>query len=210
MAARCYSQRKFCGWTTDRQREAAEAERLARRAAEFGKDDAVALCTAGISLAFVVGDLDDGNALIDQALLLNPNLALAWVFGSWVKIWLGELDAAKERGARAMQLSPNDPEVLSYMQTATAYAHFLDGRHGEASTWAQTAMRRRPDLFIVCAAAASGALAGRTAEAQDAMTRLRQIDPELRVSNLKEQFPFRRLEDFETWRDGLRNAGLPE
>jgi hypothetical protein len=70
MAARCYSQRKSCGWVGDRHHEIAETERLARHAAELGKDDAVALCTAGIALAFVVGDLDDGNALIDQALTL--------------------------------------------------------------------------------------------------------------------------------------------
>ena len=33
MAARCYLQRKGFGWVTDREREIAEAERLARRAA---------------------------------------------------------------------------------------------------------------------------------------------------------------------------------
>jgi hypothetical protein len=76
MAARCYSQRKACGWMTDRLQETAEAERLAWLAAEFGKDDAVALCTAGIVLAYVVGNLDDGNALIDQALVLNPELGM--------------------------------------------------------------------------------------------------------------------------------------
>jgi tetratricopeptide (TPR) repeat protein len=105
LAARCYSQRKACGWVTDRLKETAEAERLARLAVEFGRDDAVALCTAGIVLAYVVGNLDDGNALIDQALALNPNLAWVWVFGSWVKIWLGEPEAASERGARAMRLA---------------------------------------------------------------------------------------------------------
>ena len=31
--------------------------------------------TAGIALAYVVGDIDDGAALIDRALVLNPNLA---------------------------------------------------------------------------------------------------------------------------------------
>ena len=36
MAARCYSQRKTAGWTTDRAKEVAEAERLARLAAELG------------------------------------------------------------------------------------------------------------------------------------------------------------------------------
>jgi TolB-like protein len=211
LAARCYSQRKSCGWMVDREQETTEAERLALMAVEFGKDDAVALCTAGIVLGYVVGNLDDGSALIDQALALNPNLAWAWVFGSWIKIWLGEPDVAQERGSRAMRLSSNDPEVLFFMQTAASYSHFLNGRYADALSWAQTAMRQRPDVVIsICAAAASGALAGRLDEAQEAITRLRQMAPTLRIADLKSLFPFRRPDDSAKWAEGLLKAGLPE
>jgi TolB-like protein/class 3 adenylate cyclase len=74
MAARCYLQRKGFGWVADRERETAETERLARRGADLGRDDAVALCAAGAALVVVVVDLDYGSALIDRALGLNPNL----------------------------------------------------------------------------------------------------------------------------------------
>ena len=77
MAARCYAQRKASGWMTDPQQEVTEAARLARRAAELGKDDAVALCTAGIALAYVVGDLEDGDAL--HRIGLSPS----------IRTWLG-------------------------------------------------------------------------------------------------------------------------
>src|SRR6266568_3835742 len=50
-AARCYAQRIANGWMVDRAREIAEADRLARRGAQLGKDDAVALCGAGLGLA---------------------------------------------------------------------------------------------------------------------------------------------------------------
>ena len=75
LAARCYVQRNAGGWITDHAQAVAEAERLARRAAALGKDDAVALATAGFALADLVGDVEDGDALINQALVLNPNLA---------------------------------------------------------------------------------------------------------------------------------------
>ena len=68
-------------------REIAEAARLARRAAELGKDDAVALGTAGFALSFFVGDHDVGKALTDRAVTLNPNLAGAWLFSGWVRVW---------------------------------------------------------------------------------------------------------------------------
>ena len=42
------------------------------------------------------------------------------------------------------------------------------------------------------------------------MELLRQLDPALRVSNLKDWIPLRRPEDFAKWADGLRKAGLPE
>ncbi len=210
MAARCYVQRKAGGWATDRAHEIAETARLARRAAELGRDDAVALCTAGFALAWVVGDVDDGAALIDRALALNPNLAWAWLFSGWAKVWLGEPEVAIERAARAMRLSPQDPHMFT-MQADIACAHFFAGRYDEAWSWAETAVREKPDYgFPTCVAAASAALAGRLAEAEKAMARLRQLMPELRISNLKDLFPIQRSEDFARWAEGLRKAGLPE
>ncbi len=195
---------------TDRAREIAEAERLARRAGELGKDDAVALSSAGIALAFVVGDLDGGAAFTDRAIELNPNLAWGWLFSGLVKIWLGEPEVALQRIARAMRLSPHDSHIGN-MQGATAWANFFAGRHAEALSWAQAAVREQPNLmFAFCIAAAAGGLGGRPAEAQKAMARLRQLDPTLRLSNLEDFFPTRRAQDFAKWEEGLRLAGLPE
>ena len=51
MAAFCYNQRVRNGWITDLARERSEARRLALRAAELGREDAVALTGAGSCLA---------------------------------------------------------------------------------------------------------------------------------------------------------------
>jgi tetratricopeptide (TPR) repeat protein len=195
---------------TDRAKEVAEAARLARRAAELGRDDAVALCTAGLALAFVVGDLASGATLTDRALALSPNLAWPLLFSGWVNTWIGEPEVAIQRFARAMRLSPQDP-LFFQMQAGTASAHFYAGRYTEASTWAETAMRDQPNFLLAwCTTAASNALAGRPAEAARAMTHLRQLAPELRLSNLKDLLTLRRSEDMAKWEEGLRRAGLPE
>ena len=73
MAAWCYGWRKINVWTTDRATEIAETARLARRAAELGSDDAVALSRASHALATVVGDVEDALTFVDRALALNPN-----------------------------------------------------------------------------------------------------------------------------------------
>jgi hypothetical protein len=69
----------------DRVQESAEAVRLVRHAAELGKDDAFALSWAGYTLAFIGGEPEDGAVLIDRALELNPNLAVAWAGSGWVR-----------------------------------------------------------------------------------------------------------------------------
>ena len=111
---------------------------------QLGKDDATVLSSAGYVLAYVARELDDGAAFLDRALLINPNLALAWYSSGWVKVWLGEPDRAVEHFAHAMRLSPIDPSIFA-MQQGTAHAHFFAGRYDEALTWAKMALRELPD-----------------------------------------------------------------
>jgi TolB-like protein/class 3 adenylate cyclase/Tfp pilus assembly protein PilF len=208
-AAYCYSLAKSIGQRMER-KEITEATRLARRAVELGQEDAVALTIGGIALAYVGGDVEDGAAAIDRALVLNPNLAAAWHFSGWVRVYLGEPGAAIEHLTHAMRLSPLDPYAVG-MNTAMAFAHFFAGRYDEALLWADKAVRGEPRFFpAVRIAAASSALAGRLEDAQNFMTRLRQRDPTFRVSHVKTASTLRRLEDRMRFAEGLRKAGLPE
>lgn len=211
VAAWCYVWRKTQGWVADGAQETAEATRLARRAVELGKDDAIALSAGGYALAHIAGDLNGGVAFIERALELNPNLAGTWLNSGWARIWLGEPEVAIEHLARAMRLSPLDP-ILFRMQGATASAHFFAGRYDEASSWAEKALRENPNLQqALRTAAASHALAGRLQEAQKAIARMRQLDPDFRISNMKDRLPaFRRPQDFARYAEGLRKAGVPE
>jgi TolB-like protein len=208
-AASCYVYAKINGWFSDTAKEIAEVTRLAQRAVELGKDDAIALAASGWALAYVVRDLGVGIALIDCALVLNSNSAEAWFYGGWAKIYLGEPEAAIERLARAMRLSPLDPRLMG-MRAGTAYAHFLLGRYNEAASWAAMALQDNPDYQPgLRIAAASNAMAGRPEQAHRAMARLRQLNPALRVATLKDRGPWR-AEDLLRYEEGLRQAGLPE
>ena len=73
------------------------------------------------------------------------------------------------------------------MRAGTAYAHFFLGRYDEAASWAAMALQDNPDFQPgLRIAAASNAMAGRPEQAHKAMARLRQLNPALRVSNLKD------------------------
>jgi TolB-like protein/Tfp pilus assembly protein PilF len=210
MAAWCYIWRQANGWTTERKQEVAETTRLARRVAESGKDDAVALAYGGLALAYVAGDLEGGAALIDRALVLNPNLTAAWYASGWVKDFLGDTDLAIEHLAKAMRLSPLDP-LMFMMQSLTGLAHFVAGRYAEGSRWAAKAVREQPYYIgALRNLAANCALSGRLDEAREAITQARRLDPDLRLSNLKDRIgPFRPT-DYVRFVEGLRLAGLPE
>ncbi len=210
MCAYCYVWQKANGWLLDEERATAETQRLARKAGVLGADDAVALCHAGFALAVVVGELDDGIALVDRALVLNPNLATAWRFSGAIRVFLGEPDFAIEHLERAARLSPLDPLVYIVF-TMIASAHLIAGRYEEALGWAQKALGLNPNYVVaLLVTAMSAALAGREEQMQKTVGRLRELEPTLRVSNYKNVWPLRRAEDRVTFEKGLRLAGLPD
>src|SRR5262249_45824630 len=178
---------------------------------QSAKDDATVLCEAGLALAYVVGELDDGAAFLDRALVINPNLASGWSYSGYVKLWFGEPDRAIEHFARAIRLSPIDPRLV-FMQSGIASAHFYAGRYDEALPWARMALREQPDSHrALHIAAASCALAGRDEEAKRLTARLLETHPAVRISNYKNVLgPYRQPEHPAKVADALRKAGLPE
>jgi TolB-like protein len=210
MAAWSYFWRKVNGWTEDRDLETPEGIRLARRAAELGRDDAVALTRGGHALAHLAGDLDRGIALLDRAVFLNPNLASAWFLGGFLRTWHGECEDAIEHFERAMRLSPVDPELYR-MQAGIAMAHLFAGRVEKASVWAERSYSNLPSfLMVVALIAVTRTLGGRHEDAGRAIDELRRLDPALRVSNVTDWLPIRRPEHLSIFADGLRQAGLAE
>ncbi|MFM9887145.1 MAG: hypothetical protein ACKVQT_29295 [Burkholderiales bacterium] len=210
MAAFGYAQRKMNGWMIDRQQEIKEAARLVDRAVELGKDDSVALSSAGYARLRVLCDIGGAAALVDRALALNPNLAQASYSASFVRNCNGEPELALQHLSRVMRLSPIDP-FMYMVHTGISLAHFLAGRYDDASSNAERSLVDNPNFHpALRMAAASHALAGRLAQAKKAAAHMRQLDPALRVSHLNEILPLRRPDDSSRFAEGLRLAGLPE
>jgi adenylate cyclase len=210
-AALCYLYRRGKARILDPERETVETTRLARRAVELGKDDAWVLCLAGCALAYVAGELDEGTALIDRALALNPNLAWAWTLSGWLRIWLGVPELAIDHLARSIRLSPLDVAIHE-VHTAQAHAYFFQGKYDDASACAAKALSEKQSYVSAWhMAAVSNAMAGRVEEARAACLRVQQYDLTLRISNLgKVLGPYRRAEDRARYAEALRKAGLPE
>jgi len=132
------------------------------------------------------------------------------MFAGAAKAYLSKPDVAIDYCGRALRLSPLDPRAF-IAQSTTACAHFIAGRYAEATEWAATALRQRPNFVNgLLVSAASLALAGRADKAQQAYAALSRLLPNSRISNIRERLPFSRDVDYEGFAKGLRLAGMPE
>jgi tetratricopeptide (TPR) repeat protein len=165
---------------------------------------------AGYALAYVVGEVEEGAALVSRVINLDPNLAIARHWSGWVHLYLGHVDAAIEQFEVASRLSPLNPRIF-IAQTGLAYGHFFAGRNDEASTWAATAIGQQPYyLTAQLITMACHAMSGRIEEAREICARLMQLKPPPQISRIRDRIPLRRAQDIDRLAQAFRIAGMPE
>jgi adenylate cyclase len=90
-----------------------ETVALAKQAVDSGKNDPDVLWMAGWAISYLAGDHTTGLSLIERALTLNPNSALAWNARGYVLVFANRPDPAIESLKHPIRLSPLDP--LGYL-----------------------------------------------------------------------------------------------
>ena len=160
--------------------------------------------------AYFFRDLDRALLLIDRALDLDVNLAVAWQRSGWVRGYAGDPDGAIESLNKAIRLNPLDPRVF-LTQSAMAFAHFIAGRDDEAARWAAMALRvKRNWLPALRITIASNAMRGQAQAVKRALNAYLGIDPKVTIDKLCDYYPFRREADRQRLIAGMRKAGIPE
>src|SRR5258708_2088391 len=84
----------------------------------------------GQVIACVVGEAEEGAALVSRAINLDPNLAFARHSAGMEHLWRGDLDAALEHFQVGLRLSPLDPRAFLH-PAGIAFVHFLAGLYDE-------------------------------------------------------------------------------
>jgi len=181
-AARWHSINIGQGWSQDWKADAGEAARLALRAIDLDKGNAVALATYGHVRSFLFHECESALFYFDRALAACPNLALAWILSSATMSYLGRGREAIERAERALRLSPFDRDLYVYYGFL-AMAHYASGNFEEALRWGRVSASENPGYtstlrgLIVALAALD-----RLEEAREIGRRLLAQDPSFRVS----------------------------
>jgi adenylate cyclase len=190
--------------------------RMARGAVEDARDNPEVLIPA----AYVIGqaaDRDEGFALFERALNLNPSSTDGWAMSGVAHAYEGDLTAAVNHLERSTGLNPLHRQIPRQV-FGFVVANIMAGRYEQALTWSERALRDIPaDYINLRARAALLGLLGRREEAQQAVSQLLTILPGLTFSRVRHQIevvqriaPFRKSEYHRVVYEGLRMAGLPE
>ena len=208
LSAWCQAQKAIYQWTLFSDEAKAEALRLAKLAGGMNNDDPMVL-TMLCAAHTVVGDLDIASALIEKALALDPNSAIAWNRSGWVNHYFMRPEVAIEQFQRAMRLSPFDPMNFN-AYIGIGAAHFVAGRYADTALWIEKGLIDRPGAtWAYRELVAAYALLGRDADARAGLARLLKEYRDLTVSKVLSALVYSEP-TLDRIAEGLRKAGLPE
>jgi adenylate cyclase len=197
------------GWARDLKREIGEATRLLSLALSIDENDPDVLAAVGCAMSFLTEDFATAAEMVDRAVALNPNSALAWSQRGHAYLFGGQAAEALRSFERTIRLSPIDPWL--YMTLAAMGIALIElRRFDEAVAVARKAARQNQTYAATfrCLASALAHL-GREAEVQKAVSRMLELEPNFRISEwMKRGAQWHRYNKLLI--EGIRKAGLPE
>jgi len=199
-----------CLLVTDRQSGDPEANSrkgvdFARRALEVAGDDPGILANGALALAYFGEDIGAMMALVDRALVFNPNYARGWHISGILRVWAGQADLGIERLEAALRLSPQ--ARIGWGLMVIGMAHFLSRRFDQAVPKLLLAIQEDPGyLETYRYLAACYAHMGRLDEAREVVARMRAVTSVI-VPNASY---LRNAEHRELYLSGLRLAAGEE
>jgi TolB-like protein/class 3 adenylate cyclase/Tfp pilus assembly protein PilF len=186
----------------------AEAIRLANIASKQANEDAFALARSGHVLTYLGHEYDRGASMVEEAIALNPNLAVAWYSRGWVAVMCGEAERSIESFDRMIRLSPLDT-LRGRAWNGISWALFCLGRYEDGCASGMRSVQVLADAHNLGAYIANSMAAGRATEAREAVAQLLNLHPDFRASHAQKVFPLRSREMRDRITVALRGAGLP-
>jgi adenylate cyclase len=199
------------GWGPLSDQDVAEAIRLARQALEARRDDPDTMWQVAFPLFILAGEWALVEAILDRALTLNPNAAMAWQAKGWLHVLRNRPETGIEAFDQALRLSPLDP-LAYYTAAGLAAAHLVARRFDRAIEWADRALHDQPrSATALRMTIVANAHLGRLDVARAELGRLLAIDPKLTIAAMRALLAPSTVSEFlELYMSGLRLAGLPE
>jgi TolB-like protein/class 3 adenylate cyclase len=187
----------------------AKALKLANIGAGLANEDALTLARCGHVLVYLGREYDRGRSMVEQAVALNPNLAVAWNLLGWVSVICVEPERAIESFDKMIRLSPLDP-LRMVASSGISWALWFQGRYEEGRAEAMKVVQVFKSVQALGAYVANSVGAGHTAEASSFAQELLKLDPGFCIRRVQDVFPNQVVEFRERLASAFRSAGLPE
>lgn len=138
--AKWYTLRVIRGISREPGKDSQLALEQTRRALDISADNALSLAIEGYARCQLLGDAALAQIRIDEALRLNPNEPMAWLYKSvWSSMWAGSDDAVAE-AEHASRLSPIDP-LRYFFDVVLASAQTINRNFDKAEEFAKRSLR---------------------------------------------------------------------
>jgi tetratricopeptide (TPR) repeat protein len=210
LAAYCYGERRFQGWTKEIESETAEGLRLMSRALELAPYDPNVLWMSALAAWQLGLDTKHARELAKRSLEANQNSAIAMTIAGWIEAYSGNYPKGKELLANAQRLSPRDPRAW-LTAAGMAIAHLGEGEFTEGANWALKALAQNSRYTVAMRLlAANLASLGQVGSAGGTVSDMLKIEPDLTLRKLHARLLFMHEELWQKLSHGLRLAGLPD
>src|SRR5271166_3951000 len=151
---------------------------------------------------------DEAVDAAERNVAYNPSFAEGQGMLGFILHYVGRSEEAVKCLERAMALDPYCPGMVLHFQAQAAYQL---GRYPEAIVLLKRRILRNPetDASRALLAAAYGQM-GMVEEAREAWRGLMRVNPDYSLEHRRKVLPYKNPDDFESFVEGLRKAGLPE
>ena len=197
------------GWTNEPEETRELALRAARQAVAADDRDPQAHFALG-GVYTMNGEYEAAIAELEEALDLNPNMALAsFTLGS-AFVWAGRASEALSPLQRAIRQSPRDPRRMDF-DLMIGIAYFMLEENENAVDFLKRSSRRSTGYFWpYLGLAATFAALGLMDDSRAAIKEALRIKPDLSLGMVADFLRGQHPEYNERYLGGLREAGLPE
>lgn len=188
-----------------------KAQAYAFKALESGPDNAVVLALVGHVHSYMFGEFDLAAGLFEKSIRLNPAMPLSWDLYAMLYCYTGQPEKGEAMSHWVGELGAFS-RYKYYFDTTKCISAALAGNHRLAIAAAQEALRARPGFnSILRYLVASHANAGEVDDARHYLDRLRQVEPDFSINDLKEsRYPLLRTGGGSLFVEGLIKAGVPK
>ncbi len=205
-----FNNRHNYGWSDDPAADASRSVECARSALGLDKSDPLVLTNSATCLMNCGGEVEFAHSLYEEAIRLDPNGLIAWIWGGWAKVLRGDHQTAIKYAQRAQRLSPIDPRI-GFADQVLAFAHLFLGNYDDGLECAKSLARRLPSSTPASlrASIACNIYLGNIEAAKSLWRELAMIAPSARISSTLKLFRGR-PQDAAKLREAYRVAGMPE